>query len=197
MSADLSSLVLIAHLVGAIFMAAPLYMLIVVNERARFTVPPGYNTDRYMENIIGNHPQRCYYYLGVVLLTGLLLVYAYGVGWGILVTNWALAIKLIAFVVLTGLLTYVHLGIQPQINDLFADLKLNDPLPEERRPQLMSLRTKRKKLSGFCLFLMLTAVIMGVRVEAGFHPGLVLLLLLLAGLFAWRTYKTPIPHGWF
>jgi len=197
MSTDLRSLVLVAHLVGAVFMAAPLYMLIVVNERGRFTVPPGYDTDRYMENIIGNHPRRCYFYLAMVLLTGLLLVYAYDAGWGLLVTDWALATKLVALVSLTGLLTYVHLFIQPQINGLFADLQVGDPIPQERRPRLMSLRLSRKRLSGLCLFLMLTAVIMGVRARAEFHPGAVFLLLVFAGLFAWRAFKTPVSYGWF
>jgi len=113
------------HLIAALFMAAPLYMLIMVNERARFAVPPGYNTDRYMENIIKGQPIRCYTYLAVVLITGLLLTGLDGWGWRALVGN------------------------------------------------------------------------MGVRVTFGYSLWLALVLLVVAALFAYRVFKTPLAYGWF
>src|SRR3989304_2293836 len=106
--------VLLLHLIAMLFMAAPLYMLIIVNERARFAVPPGYNTDRYMENIIKRQPIRCYAYMAVILVTGILLIWARGWIW----TNWALIAKLVVFAVLIGLLSYVPLGIQPRIESV-------------------------------------------------------------------------------
>src|SRR4030066_420696 len=113
------SIILVIHLISTLFMAAPLYMLIIVNERAKFGLPPGYNTDRYMENIIKSQPVRCYAYLAVILVTGVLLTWARGWIW----TDWALIIKLVAFALLVSLLSYVHLGIQPRIEQILAKCK--------------------------------------------------------------------------
>ncbi|MBI2848207.1 MAG: hypothetical protein HYX83_03440, partial [Chloroflexi bacterium] len=52
MSPDVRTVVIIIHFIGVLLMAAPFYALVVVNERARFGGPPGYNTDRYMEQMI-------------------------------------------------------------------------------------------------------------------------------------------------
>ncbi len=60
MPTELRAAMMLLHLIATLFMAAPLYALISVNERARFTVPPNYNTDRYLENLIKRQPIRCY-----------------------------------------------------------------------------------------------------------------------------------------
>ena len=39
MSPEIRAVILLLHLLSMLFMAAPLYMLIIVNERARFNVP--------------------------------------------------------------------------------------------------------------------------------------------------------------
>src|SRR3972149_5302976 len=109
MSPEGHVVVLMLHLVAMLFMAAPLYALLAVGERGRFTVPPNYNTDRYLENILKSQPVPCYAYLAVILVTGILLTWARGWIW----TDWALITKLVAFALLTGLLSYVHFGIQP------------------------------------------------------------------------------------
>jgi len=197
MPLDARAILLLAHLIGALFMAAPLYMLILVNERARFAVPPGYNTDRYLENIIKGQPTRCYAYLAVVLLTGLLLTGLDGLGWKALIDDWALLAKWLAFLLIVSLLTYVHFGIQPQIEGLLADVKPDETLPEPRRPRLMALRMRRKRLAGICLFLVLTAFIMGVRAAFGYSLWLVLVLLVAAALFAYRVFRSPLAYGWF
>src|SRR3972149_2653833 len=116
MPLEAKAVVLLLHLVAMLFMAAPLYMLIIVNERARFAVPPGYNTDRYMENIIKSQPFRCYAYLAVILATGFLLTWDRGWVW----SNWALIAKLAAFALLLGLLSFVHFYIQPRIERIIA-----------------------------------------------------------------------------
>src|SRR3989304_8460020 len=95
--------VLLLHLIAMLFMAAPLYMLIIVNERARFAVPPGYNTDRYMENIIKAQPQRCYAFLGVILVSGAILLWGAGLDLAAVAANWALLLKIGIFVVLLAL----------------------------------------------------------------------------------------------
>ncbi|MBI4301882.1 MAG: hypothetical protein HY664_04695 [Chloroflexi bacterium] len=193
MSPEWRAIVLLVHLVGTLFMAAPLYMLVVVNERARFGVPIGYFTDRYMENIIKNQPPRCYAYLAAVLVSGLVLVNDRG--WDSL-TEWPLLIKVGAFIVLTGLLSYVHFGIQPRIEAILDGVKPDAPVPPEVRPQITALRIRRKRLAGLCLFLVLTAVIMGLRVMWTYNTALTLLFLAGAALFAWRAYKAPVPYGW-
>ena len=100
MSPQVQTVVLLLHLIAMLFMAAPLYALLAVGERGRFTVPPNYNTDRYLENILKNQPIRCYAYLAVILVTGILLTWYKGWIW----TDWALIIKLVAFAALTSLL---------------------------------------------------------------------------------------------
>jgi len=187
------AVVLLLHLVAMLFMAAPLYMLIIVNERARFAVPPGYNTDRYLENIIKGQPIRCYAYLAVILITGILLTWARGWVW----MDWALIAKAVAFVLLAGLLSYVHFGIQPNIESILARCKPGEEVSAGDRPTLLAWRTRRKRLSAVCLFLVLTALIMGVKVTWGFAPWLVVVLVAVAVLFAWRVYRAPIRLGWF
>lgn len=192
MSPEIRVVVLLLHLIAMLFMAAPLYALITVNERARFNVPANYNTDRYMENIIKSQPVRCYAYLAVIAVTGFFLVWARGWIW----TDWALIAKLVVFTALAWLLSYVHFGIQPKIESILANVKPGEEVPAEQRPTLMAWRSRRKRLGGICLFLVLTALIMGVRVTWGYAPWLVAVFMVAAALFAWRAYRKPIPFGW-
>ena len=78
MSPEVYIVVLLLHLVAMLFMAAPLYALLAVGERGRFTIPPNYNTDRYLGNILKNQPLLCYGYLAVILVTGVLLTWYKG-----------------------------------------------------------------------------------------------------------------------
>lgn len=185
--------VLLFHLLAMLFMAAPLYMLIIVNERARFAVPANYNTDRYMENIIKGQPVRCYAYMAVILVTGILLTWARGWIWA----DWALIAKLVIFAILVGLLSYVHFGIQPRIERILASVKPGEELAATDRPTLVAWRTRRRRLAATCLFLVLTALIMGVRVTWGYAPWLVVVFMIAAALFAWRAYRVPVRLGWF
>lgn len=190
---ELRPVVMLLHLVAMLFMAAPLYMLIIVNERARFAIPPSYNTDRYLENIIKGQPIRCYAYLAVILVTGILLTWARGWVW----TDWALIAKMVAFALLVGLLSYVHFYIQPRIERILAGCNPGEEVDPKQRPNLMAWRSRRKRLSAICLFLVLTAVIMGVRMTWGYAPWLAAVFVVVAALFAWRVYRAPIRFGWF
>ena len=185
--------VLMFHLVAMLFLAAPLYALLAVGERGRFTVPPNYNTDRYLENILKNQPRRCYAYLVVILATGILLTWDRGWTW----TDWALIVKLVAFVAMVSLLSYVHFVIQPHIESIVAGWKPGEELPPEKRPAFIAWRVRRKRLAGTCLFLVLTSLIMGVRVTWRSAPWLVAVFMVAAALFAWRVYRKPVPFGWF
>jgi hypothetical protein len=191
------SIILVIHLVSTLFMAAPLYMLIIVNERARFGLPPGYNTDRYMENIIKRQPIRCYAYLAVILVTGLLLIWITGLGWTSLFSDWTLATKVGAFILLTSFLSYIHFGLQPKIETILSALKPDGLLPEEVKPKLVVLRMRRKKFSGVCLFLVLTSLLAGARLTLGLSTLVFFIFIIFSALFAWRAYKVPLPRGWF
>ena len=57
--AEWKGFLLVVHILSTMMMAAPFYMLVIVNERARFGAPLGYFTDRYMENIIRNNAEHC------------------------------------------------------------------------------------------------------------------------------------------
>jgi len=181
------------HLVAMVLMAAPLYALISVNERARFTLPPNYNTDRYLENLIKYQPVRCYAFLAVIIATGFVLTWARGWIWA----DWALISKLVITALLAGLLSNVHFRIQPHVEVIIDKLKPGEEVAAEDRATLLFWRSRRKRLAGICLFLVLTALIMGLRVTWGYAPWLVAVFMVAAALFAWRVYRTPIRRGWF
>ncbi len=193
MPTEVRIVVLLFHFLAMLFMAAPLYALLAVNERGRFTVPPNYNTDRYLENILKNQPIRCYAYLVVILITGVLLTWSRGWIW----TDWALIIKLVAFAALASLLSYVHFTIQPHIESILTGWKPGEEIPANKKATFLSWRGRRKRLAGVCLFLVLTSLIMGLRVTWGYAPWLVVVFTVAAAFFAWRVYRTPVRFGWF
>ena len=110
-------------------------------------------------------------------------------------TEWVLAAKTILLLGLMGLLSYVHFGIQPGIEKLLGQVE-SDPVPEEIASGIRPLRVRRKRLAGICLFLVVTTVILGLQVFDTFHPFLTGGLIVLAALFAWRVYKSPVRFGW-
>lgn len=193
LSSEVYIVMLLLHLLAMLFMAAPLYMLVIVNERGRFGVPPGYNTDRFMENIIKNQPIRCWAYLAVILATGVVLTWNSGWIWG----DWALITKLVATGALAGLLGYVHFGIQPHVEQVMDKIGPGEEVSPDDRPTLGRWRGRRKRLAGVCLFLVMTALVMGVRVTFGYAPWLAGVFVGAAALFAWRVYRSPVRLGWF
>ncbi len=97
--------------------------------------------------------------------------------------------------VLMGLLSYVHFGLQPVIERQIAEINPEAP-PENFSAQLKPLRVRRKRLATSCLFIVLTTIILGVQVYARFSPLLTISLILLAALFSWRANKTLVRFGW-
>ena len=194
MSPEVQIVVLLLHLVATLFMAAPLYALMAVNERGRFTIPPNYNTDRYLENILKNQPVRCFGYLTVILITGVLLTWYKGWIW----TDWALITKLVAFAALVSLLSYVHFTIQPNIDKILTGWKPGEEVPPDKKQSFLAWRGRRKRLAGVCLFLVLTSLVMGLRVTFSYMPWyLAIVFVIAAALFAWRVYRKPVRFGWF
>ena len=181
------------HILTVVFMAAPLYNLVVVNERVKFG-KAHIQVDRYFENLIRGNAARCYVFQATALVTGVLLV-GLGGSWIPLVTNWVLLAKLIILLILTGLLSVVTFSLQPRIDGLLAQVT-GDAIPQEIAAQIGPVRLRRKRLAATCLFLVISTVLLGLQVSVPFGIPLNALLLLLAALFAWRVYRTPITYGW-
>ncbi len=190
------ALLLVVHLLSTMLMAAPFYMLVIVNERALFGGPLTYKTDRYMENIIKHNAVRCFVFQGTMLASGVALTYVSGYGWGALLTLPALVIKWVALLLLIGLLSYIHFSLQPRIEALMDQVKPDSPVPADIPARIGALRRQRKKFSGICLFLVLTALIMGLKVTFNYNVYLAIGLVVLAVVYAWRVYRKPVRLGW-
>ncbi len=190
------AVLLVVHLLSTMLMAAPFYMLVIVNERALFGGPLDYRTDRYMENIIRHNAVRCFIFQGTMLASGLALTYVSGYGWGALLTLLSLVVKWVALLGLASLLSYIHFSLQPRIEALMGQVRPDSPVPAEVPPQITVLRKRRKKLSGICLFMVLTALVMGLKVTFNYNVYLAIGLIVVAGVYAWRVYRKPVRLGW-
>jgi len=177
-------------------MSVPLFNLIVVNERALFSSSFNYSVDRYMENIIKHGAYRCFVFQSTVFVTGVLLLVFGPLGINALWSHWIIILKTILLFTLMGLLSYVHFTLQPKIEKLLANLGPDAPLPNSLFSDLKTHRGRRKRMATFCLFIIITIIILGLQVYSAFSPVLTLGLIGLAGLFAWRVSKTLIRFGW-
>ncbi len=186
----------VMHVLGFAFMSIPLFNLIVVNERAQLGGPFNYHADRYMENIIRRGATRCYVFQTTVLATGVLLLVFGPLGIDALWTNGIVLVKTLLLLTLMGLLSYVHFGLQPKIEALLAGVTAETTDTENLPVQLKPYRVMRKRLATACLFLVITAIILGLQVYDLFSPLLTIILLALAGIFALRVNKTLVRFGW-
>jgi hypothetical protein len=175
-------------------MSVPLYNLIVVNERVSFGKAP-FAVDRYFENIIKGAAVRCYVYQLTALATGLLLLPLAGLPWSSLLENRILLLKLLLLLALMSLLSVVHFRIQPAIEKLLSQVN-GDEIPKEIADQVAPLRVSRKRLAALCLFLVIALVLLGLQVFEQFGFPLTAILVVLAALFSWRVYCTPVRFGW-
>ena len=193
---SLTSVLRFLHVLAFVFMSVPLFNLIVVNERAALGVSFDYQADRYLENIIRRGATRCFVFQATVLVTGVLLLVAGPLGIAALWRNPILLAKTLLLFTLAGLLSYVHLRLQPRIEAILADLRPDQPVPEDLMSRLKPPRVLRKRLATLCLFLVLTIIILGMQVYRRFDPLLTGALIALAGLFAWRANRTLLRFGW-
>lgn len=193
---SLYSVLKFLHVLAFVFMSVPLFNLIVVNERASLGVSFDYHADRYLENIIRRGATRCFVFQATVLVTGVLLLVAGPLGIAALWRNPILLAKMLLLFTLAGLLSYVHLRLQPRIEAILADLRPDQPVPEDLMSRLKPPRVLRKRLATLCLFLVLTIIILGMQVYRRFDPLLTGALIALAGLFAWRANRTLLRFGW-
>ncbi len=191
----LNDLLKFLHVMSFVFMTVPLFNLIIVNERALLGVSFNYYADRYMENIIKHGAYRCFVFQLTVLISGLLLLVV-GPGIEVLWTNWIVLIKTLILFTLMGLLSYVHFSLQPKIESFLSDISPTSDVPESLVMQLKPYRVRRKWLATFCLFLVITSIILGLQVYATFNPLLTIILIAVAGLFSLKVNKSLIRFGW-
>ncbi len=192
-----ADLLRVIHLPTSILMAWPAYALVAVNQRGKLGPPLGDRTDVYMENIIKNRTIPCFVFQITVFLSGLAMVHEI---WGLseLFTNGILFLKFSLLILVTGLLLYVHLIIQPKIDALFAEA---NPVPDENVPRISALRLLRKRFATVCMFVVLTEAVMGVQVIRHFPlwnglPLLTIFLILAITAFTYRAYHSVTPYGW-
>jgi hypothetical protein len=107
-----------------------------------------------------------------------------------------LLVKTLLLFGLMGLLSYVHLRLQPSIDAVLAEARPDAPPPEDLPGRVRPLRALRKRLATLCLFLVIVTIILGMQVYGTFSAGLTVALIVLAGLFAWRVNKSLIRFGW-
>ena len=194
---SLYSVLRFLHVLGFVFMAIPLFNLIVVNERALLGVPFQYHADRYMENIIRRGALRCFVFQGTVLASGVLMLAVGPLGISALWGNWVLLAKTLLLFTLMALLSYVHFGLQPRIEAILAGVSADAVPPADLPGRLKPYRVRRKRLATVCLFLVITTIVLGLQVHGSFPAWLTVALILLAGLFAWRANRTLLRLGWF
>ena len=183
------------HVMGFVFMSTPLFNLIVVNERALLGPSFDYYADRYMENIIRHGAVRCYVFQCTVLISGVLLLILGPLGFEALWTSWVALVKTLILFTMMGLLSYVHFNLQPRIDSLVSQIGPEDAIPDGFAARLKPYRVRRKKLATFCLFLVITAIILGLQVYDTFNPVLTIVLVGLGALFALRANRTLIRFG--
>lgn len=191
---ELISFLRVVHIITAILMAWPFYALVAVNQRVKLGPPLGDRADTYIENIIKNRTIPCFVFQGTVLLSGLVLMYLRGQNFSLLVTNPALGLKFILLFLMAGLLSYVHINLQPRIDALFAEA--GNPIEGDQASRIGSLRARRKKLASFCMFAAFTSAMLGMQVWVPFPLWLSAILVAAIGLFTWRAYQSETPYGW-
>jgi len=183
------------HVISFVFMSVPLFNLIVVNERASLGISFDYYSDRYMENIIKNGAYRCFVFQSTVLITGVLLLIFGPLGIKALWMNWIILVKTILLFILMAMLSYVHFKLQPKIESFLSELNADSEVPDNLVNQLKPYRVRRKRMATFCLFVVITTIILGLQVYDSFNPILTIILIGLAGLFALKVNKTLIRFG--
>jgi hypothetical protein len=184
------------HVMGFVFMSTPLFNLIVVNERALLGSSFNYYADRYQENIIRHGAIRCYVFQWTVLISGVLLLIFGPLGIEALWTSWIVLVKTLILFTMMGLLSYVHFSLQPKIESYMLKIGPEDAVPDGFSAQMKPYRVRRKRLATFCMFLVITAIILGLQVYGAFSPFLTIVLIGLGALFSWRANRTLMRFGW-
>lgn len=183
------------HIITAVFMSVPLYNLVVVNERGLLGRGVSIDVDRFFENIIRGGAGRCFVFQLTILATGVWLLIGGSLGIGAIWSDLVIALKTLILLCLTGLLSYVNFGIQPKI-DRAMEQSDKSSLSDEVLSIIGPLRSRRKKMAAFCLFLLISEIILGAQVYSRFGLAITIVLFLAGALFSWHAYKSLIRFGW-
>ncbi len=70
------------------------------------------------------------------------------------------------------------------------------PPPEGAARAIPALRLQRKRLAATCLFLVLVAAILGVRLLVQFGPLVAAIVVLAAAALSWRAFRTGVRYGY-
>ncbi len=188
------SILRVIHIITAILMAWPFYALVAVNQRARLGPPLGDRADVLVENLIKSRAIPCFIFQGTVLVTGLALLQARGVGLIALLAIPALAIKFVLLLGVVGLLSYVFFSLQRRIDALFE--RAGSPVSAELAAEINPLRAQRKMLASVCLLLVLLSAMLGAQVWVKFPVWLTAALTAAIVLLTWRAYRSEMRYGW-
>jgi hypothetical protein len=177
-------------------MCVLLFNLIVANERVLLGISFNYEADRHLENIIKNGFNWCYIFQAVTLITGLLLLELGNIGIEGLWSDWIVITKTIILIVLMVTVSYVHFKLQPKIESFLAIIKADQEVPGTTFLKLKPYRLLRKWITAFYLFLVISAIVLGIQVYATFNPILSIILIGISGLFSLRADKILLRFGW-
>jgi beta-lactamase regulating signal transducer with metallopeptidase domain len=111
-----------------------------------------------------------------------------------LVTDALVRAKFWLLLLIAALLAYVHFSLQRQIDSLFAEA--GGTVSGEVASRIAALRQRRKRLASVCMFVVLTAAMLGVQVWSPFPLWLTAVLVVAIALFTWRAYSSVTPFGW-
>jgi hypothetical protein len=149
-----------------------------------------------MEKLIHSGVNWCYINQLVILTTGILLLILGTSGIAALWTDWIILVKTIILLILMGTISYVHFSLQPKIESFLAILTTGSEIPDNLILQLKPYRVLRKWMTSFYLFLVISAVVLGIQVYSIFNPILTIILVVIAGLFSIRADKILTRFGW-
>ncbi len=186
----------VVHLFTAIMMAWPFYALVAVNQRVKLGGPLGDRTDLYMENIIKNRTVPCLIFQFTAGITGVALMLLRGMPLGALYTNLAVAIKVVLLTFVIGLLSHVHVNLQPKIDALFAQVG-DLPMDPEIAEKIGAFRKRRTRFATTCLFCVLIISLMALQVYVMYPLWLNAVLLGAIIVFTWRTFNSYMAYGWW
>ena len=160
------------HVISFVFMCVLLFNLIVANERVLLGLSFNYEADRHLETIIKNGFNWCYIFQSAIMITGILLLVFGNLGIEALWNDWIVLTKTIILVVLMGAITFVQFKLQPKIESFLNALTSGAKIPDDLYLSLKPYRVLRKWMTTIYLFLIISAIVLGIQVYATFNPAL-------------------------
>ena len=184
------------HVISFVFMCVLLFNLIIANERIMRGISFSFDADKHIEDIIKSGIRWCYINQATMLITGLLLLILGSSGIEGLWTDWIVLLKTIILFLLMGTISYVQFNLQPKIESFLNILSSGKEIPDSYLIKLKPYRLLRKWLTSFYLFLVISAVVLGIQVYSTFNPLLTIILIVLTAVFSIFADKLFLKFGW-